>query len=131
MKGSWPKVTCSIERRITASHSLREMGNPDFHSHEYLLRAGYTHEINPRFGVTKSMSDMRPDLDELANMLDGKNLNEVLPFEPTAEIMACWIMANLPAYWDFVEIECYDGYKVRSEANGMRREWSAQFEIKK
>lgn len=131
MKGSWPKVTCSIERRITASHYLREMGNPEVHSHEYLLRAGYKHEINPRFGVTKSMDDMRPDLDELADMLDGKNLNEVLPSEPTAEIMACWIMANLPAYWMFVEIECYEGYMVRSDLKDMRSEWIEQLKIKR
>lgn len=140
MKGSWPKVTCRVKRKIIATHALAELGNGDIHKHAYRIRAGWTHEINPTQGITKSMAEMRQDLDELADMLDGRFLNDVLPFRPTAEIMACWLMANLPAYWMFVEIKCYKGakkhgkrsaYKVRIDATGMRREWSEQFEIQK
>lgn len=127
MKGSWPKVIASVERRIVAYHSLPDIGIADRHSHDYLIRAGWRQEINPHFGHTKSMQDMRKDLDALLNQLEGKYLNEVFQFPPTAETMACWIMARLPAYFGFVEIECYEGYFVRVEADSMRSEWAEEY----
>lgn len=78
-------------------------------------------------GCTKSMQEMEKDLAELTAAIDGSYLNDLLPFPPTAEILACWIMARLPAYWQFVEIDCYDGYKVRVQADSMRSEWAEKF----
>lgn len=127
MKNSWPKVTCSVQQTVIASHSLPSIGFAPTHQHSYVIRAGWTHEINPSMGCTKSMQEMEKDLAELTAAIDGSYLNDLLPFPPTAEILACWIMARLPAYWQFVEIDCYDGYKVRVQADSMRSEWAEKF----
>ncbi len=129
MNRSWPKVTCSVEQRITATHSLpRSIGSDQPHDHSYLIRAGWTHEVNPEKGVTKPMRDMRHDFDMVVALLNGAELNLAMtPFPPTAENMACWVMAKLPAYWMFVEIECYEGFRVRVEGTSMRREWTEAF----
>lgn len=41
--------------------------------------------------------------------LDHKNLNEVLPFNPTAENIACWICGQIP--------ECFKVEVQESESN--------------
>lgn len=127
VKGSWPKITSSVERLITATHSLPDIGAAEPHEHKYLVRAGWTHEINPTRGCTKSMAEMEHDFFGVVSQLDGADLNVVLPFAPTAETMACWVMARLPAFWQFVEIECYGSYKVRITAGSMRQEWTKQY----
>lgn len=127
MKDAWPKVTCSIERRIAASHSLPGLGVAHAHEHDYLIRAGWTHEINPSLGCTKAMQEMEHDIAEISGRLHSMYLNDLMPFPPTAEVLACWIMARLPAYWQFVEIECYGNYRVRVQADAMRSEWTERF----
>lgn len=127
MKDSWPKVSASVEYSISCTHSLPSIGVSDPHSHSYIVRAGWSHEINPDMGCTKSLSDMEKDVRPLLDQLNGANLNDVFDFPPTAEIMACWIMARLPAYWQFVEIECYGNYRVRIQADAMRSEWADRF----
>lgn len=129
MKNSWPKLTCSVERKIYALHELPgSIGNFKQHGHDYLIRAGWTHEVNPMKGVTKPMQAWRAELDEILDLLDRRDLNMAMePWTPTAENLACWIMARLPSYWQFVEIECYEGFRVRITADSMRSEWAAQF----
>lgn len=73
------------------------------------------------------MQDMRQDFDEVLAPLRGAYLNEVFQFPPTAETMALWIMARLPAYWSFVRVECYDGFCVEVTATSMRSEWASQY----
>ena len=127
MKGAWPKVRCSVTAKFTAEHSLPELGVATRHSHDYAVIAGWTHEINPYSGCTKSLQDMRRDIDEIVLLLAGKYLNDVFKFPPTAETMACWIMARLPEYWDFVRVEAYEGYTAEVSANSMRSEWLEQY----
>lgn len=127
MKGSWPKVIARVERRITAFHSLPQFDHADLHDHAYLIRAGWRHEINPEDGCTKSMQDMRKDLDKIVDHINGCYLNDLFGLPPTVETMACWIMARLPSYWQFVEIECYSGYFVRVDAESMRSEWTQAY----
>ena len=130
-RSGWPVVTCSVSADFSAVHSLPRIGVAELHGHAYAVRAGWTHEINPFFGHTKPMQEMRIDLDELVELVNGKNLNEVLaPYPPTAETLACWLMANLPDYWQWVEVECYGGYRVRVEANHLRRAWANQYKVK-
>lgn len=121
MKGAWPKVTASVRRVFRAEHSLPGIGVADRHSHRYIVIAGWKHEINPILnGCTKPLQDMEPDLDVCVNQLRGSYLNDVLPFHPTAEVMAWWILANIgrtelrdgSAMWKFVEVRAYHGFSA-------------------
>lgn len=128
MRKSWPRPECSIEQTITVTHSLpAEIGIEEPHSHDYTVRAGYDVEFNPERGCFRPMDEMASELSAVLSQLNGKHLNDVLPFLPTAEVMACWIMARLPTWWTFVEISCYGNYRVRMDANTMRSEWAARF----
>lgn len=109
----WPRATVSVDRVFAAMHSLPDLGVEEPHAHEYRVRAGFTHEINPSAGCTMPMQTMVASLDiVLAPLRTCKLLNEVLQ-PPTAEVMAQWILQRLPPYWQFVEIECYEGFRVR------------------
>ncbi|CAB4121256.1 COG0720 6-pyruvoyl-tetrahydropterin synthase [uncultured Caudovirales phage] len=127
MKTTWPKVRISHTLKFYAEHSLPEIGVAERHGHEFTLTAGWLHEINPYHGCTKPMQDIRKDLAEVVVLLDSKYLNDVFRHPPTAETMACWIMARLPEYWDFVRIEAYDGFSAEVQAGVMRSEWLAEY----
>jgi 6-pyruvoyl-tetrahydropterin synthase len=47
--------------------------------------------------------------------LDGKYLNDLVPAPPTAEVIACWILAQLGSHWAWVSIRAYDGFTCRVE----------------
>lgn len=123
MKTSWPRVEASILRVFTARHALPLMKNPAPHDHEYAVMFGYRHEINPLTGATRSIADMSKDVDPLVARVSGAMLNDVLPVMPTAEMLACWFLANLPAYWDFVVVRAYDCFECRIERSMMTAEW--------
>ena len=117
MTAKWPVIRATVETVFAAAHSLPDLGQPEMHSHIYRVRAGWTHEINPRFGITDTMGSMKLDLETACRPLVNADLNKVLgPWVPTAEIMALWILERLSGAWMFVEIHCYDGYEVRVEA---------------
>lgn len=123
MKSSWPRVECRVSRFFDADHSLPQMNKLGVHRHNYWAEFGYWHEINPTIGATKKMSDMLVDVDEVVAKVAGKNLNEVLPVTPTAEFLACWMLCQLPAYWDFVIVRCYNGFECRIDRKNMTTEW--------
>ena len=62
-------------------------------------------------------------MDGVINRLSGRYLNDVLPVPPTAEMMACWILAHLPSYWSFVVIHAYGGFECRVDRSGLTMEW--------
>lgn len=123
MKGAWPSVTVSLERKFWATHSLPGVGVAEKHAHEYLMRFGYRHEIQPRQGVTKALRDMGRDVDAVVKRLFGADLNKVLPLPPTAEVLALWALAHLPNYWDFVEVEAYGDFRARVDRQSMLSVW--------
>lgn len=124
MKNSWPRVECKVTVFFEAEHDLPQMNKQCFHRHNYWLEAGYWQEINPITGCTKTMSDMRVDVDEIVEKIKHKNLNDVLPVTPTAEFLACWFLMQLPAYWDFVIIRCYGGFECRAERKFITQDWA-------
>jgi 6-pyruvoyl-tetrahydropterin synthase len=123
MKNSWPRVECRVTRIFDAEHSLPQVGNPEPHRHSYWLECGYHHEINPIRGVTKSMQEMLVDVDEIVVNIKDKYLNDVMPVTPTAEFLACWVLSQLPEYWDFVIIRAYGGFEARADRKNMTKEW--------
>lgn len=127
MKGSWPKVQVTVTTTFAATHSLPLIGVAEPHEHEYRVSAGWLHEINPQNGCTDTLQSMRTDLEEVVTRLRGKHLNDVLPFPPTAEIVALWILAQLTAEWSFVEVAAYGDFAVRADGDVNRGRWANLF----
>lgn len=123
MKTSWPRVEASVQRIFSADHSLPGVGVAEVHRHHYWADCGYHHEINPQTGCSRPMQEMQKEVNEVIDRLAGKSLNEVLPVPPTAEMMACWILANLEHYWDFVRIRAYGGFECRIDRRYITTAW--------
>ena len=52
-------------------------------------------------------------VDAVVGRLNGQMLNRVLCVPPTAEMLACWILAQLPAQWEWASVRAYGGYTCR------------------
>lgn len=76
---------------------------------------GYAAEIHAALGCTRPMQEMTRDINAVLARLDGKYFNDVLPVPPTAEMVACWILAQLLPYWEWVSIRAYDGFMCKVE----------------
>jgi 6-pyruvoyl-tetrahydropterin synthase len=120
MSDSWPKVSGKFTQKVTIFHALPSLGNPDQHSHEFEVSLGWVHEVNPFFGYTWSLEDTQGKINRLLAQVDGKNLNDVLPVPPTAEMLACWLLSQAPEFYDYVEIRCYENYQIRVDRRGVR-----------
>ena len=124
----FPLVEAEITIKFGATHALPAIGVGDVHYHLWTVSAGWKHEINPHQGCTKPMQAMYKELNDILITLRDKNLSEIFaPYPATAETLACYIMAKLPAYWMFVQVQAYDGYRVRVDANAMRSAWAKQY----
>lgn len=117
----WPKVTISVSRHFSAEHSLE--CQPERHVHEYRITCEASHEINPAQGACKSYADWSRDVDLIVDRLRGSYLNSMFPLAPTAEILACWVLAKLPPYWDAVTIDCYEGFRARIDRHNITNGW--------
>mgnify|MGYP006289605997 CR=1 FL=1 len=120
MSKGFPKLTAAATTRFTASHALPDIGVEKPHYHTWTIKAGYTHEMHPEKGCTFPMQQMRKQLQDIVDQLDGQHLNDILLFPPTSENIACWILVRLPNYWEFVQVEAYDGFEVTITQAGLR-----------
>ena len=126
MKGSWPRVSASLTLHFSATHSMPRIGGASSvpHVHDYEVRFGWTHEIQPRFGYTHELGEQRAKFTALLDQLREKYLNNLLPMQPSAEVIALWLLAHTePAYCDQVTVQAYDGYEVRADRELQRSEW--------
>lgn len=126
MKRSWPKVTASIRFDFHAEHSMTRLGKECAvpHRHQYSVHFGWTHEIQPMSGFTHEFAKQRREFQLLIDRVAGKYLNDILPMQPSAEVLALWLLAHTePAYCDNVVIETYGGYTVRVDRELQRSEW--------
>lgn len=125
----WPMCDCMIEQKFSAIHSLSALGEAEPHSHDYIARFGFRHEASPFTGAvgSKSLPDWVSCLAPAVAMVAGKDLNEVLaPRPPTLEMLTLFLLANLPAYFDYVECESYEPRMVvRIERGRARLEWAS------
>lgn len=134
MKTSWPRVEARITRRFSAEHSLPQVGNPELHEHDYEVVFGYCHEINPSLGYAKnSLAELIVEVDAVVNRVAGKNLNDVLPVTPTAEWLACWMIANIGCdetrrswVWDFAIVRAYGCFEARADLRLIPGAWVAR-----
>lgn len=131
MKTSWPRVEVRVSRKFRAWHSLPHMGNPEPHRHNYETVFGFCHEINPTRGEANgSLAKLNAEIDLLMARVENRNLDELLPVTPTAEWLACWLLANVgmdkqrTSYiWDFVVVRAYGCFEARIDRRYITAEW--------
>lgn len=127
MKGSWPKVTGQIRFEFQAEHSMPRIGKECAarHAHDYVVWFGWTHEIQPTSGFTHEYQKQNEAFRSLITKVRGQYLNDLLPMQPSAEVLALWLLSNTePAYCDHVIVETYEGYRVRADRSLQRSEWT-------
>lgn len=127
MKRSWPKVTAQIRFEFDADHSMPRIGKAceARHSHRYVVHFGWTHEIQPMHGYTHEFMKQRRELSAVVERVAGKYLNDILPMQPSAEVLALWLLSQTqPAYCDHVTVQTYDDYTVRVDRSLQRSDWT-------
>jgi len=108
-----PKIEISITRTFEAEHSLPGLGVARPHTHAYSMECGYTQALRPDLGCARPMQEITAEVDDVLSRLACQNLNDALPGPPTAEVLACWILAQLPPHWEWVSIRAYEGFTCR------------------
>lgn len=119
-------MSASITLHFFATHSMPRIGGLAAvpHIHDYEVCFGWTHEIQPRFGYTHELGEQRTMFTALLDQLREKYLNDLLPMQPSAEVIALWLLAQTePAYCDHVIVRTYEGYEVRADRELQRSEW--------
>ena len=94
---------------ISAAHSLMlsyESKCEDLHGHNWIVKIYCKSETLNQDGMVTDFTLIKRDIEKA---LDHKNLNEVLPMNPTAENIARWICDRTP-----------NAYKVEVQPPGRR-----------
>lgn len=89
------RVTKRLE--ISASHSLAlnyTSKCSNLHGHNWIITVTCQAEELNENGMVEDFSEIKA---RITSQLDHANLNEVLPFNPTAENIARWICDQIPS----------------------------------
>ena len=96
---------------ISAAHSLSltyESKCSNLHGHNWIVTVYCRAKELDENGMVTGFSHIKQNIQ---GQLDHKNLNEVLPFNPTAENIARWICEQIPACYK-VEVQESEGNMV-------------------
>ena len=96
---------------ISAAHSLSltyESKCSNLHGHNWIVTAYCRAKELDENGMVTDFSHIKQNIQ---GQLDHKNLNEVLPLNPTAENIARWICEQIPACYK-VEVQESEGNMV-------------------
>lgn len=96
---------------ISAAHSLSltyESKCCNLHGHNWIVTVYCRAKELDKNGMVTDFSHIKQNIQ---GRLDHKNLNEVLPFNPTAENIARWICDEIPACYK-VEVQESEGNMV-------------------
>ena len=105
------KIMYYVSKRmeIAACHKLNlsyESKCANLHGHNWLITVYCKAEMLNKDGMVMDFKHIKQ---KIHGYLDHGNLNELLPFNPTAENIAKWIVAQFP--------ECYKAQVQESEGN--------------
>jgi len=81
---------------IAGSHSLNlpyESKCQNIHGHNWIITVECCSDELNEFGMVTDFSVIKK---EISDILDHKHINDILPFNPTAENMAKWICDRIP-----------------------------------
>ncbi len=100
-----------IKKRIevSASHKLHldyESKCQNLHGHNWIIDIYCKSETINKNGMVIDFTEIKK---LIHSKIDHKNLNEALPFNPTAENIAKWIVETVP--------NCYKAKVIESEGN--------------
>lgn len=93
---------------ISSAHSLSltyESKCSNLHGHNWIVTVYCRAKELDENGMVTDFSHIKQNIQ---GQLDHKNLNEVLPFNPTAENIARWICEQIPACYK-VEVQESEG----------------------
>lgn len=99
----------SKKLEISASHSLSlsyESKCANLHGHNWHVEVFCKSKVLNKDGM---VCDFKHIKEKIHGVLDHGNLNEILPFNPTAENIAKWITEQIP--------ECYKAVVQESDGN--------------
>ena len=127
----FPRVRVERNYEFIASHKLVNAKNPDakvFHEHMYNMVVVLYSEVNPNVGGWAfDFDEIDFRVKPLLDMLWESNLNELLPFEPTSEMLACWCLAQLPPYIDGIRISESENSSAEIMKKDIKQEWLDKF----
>ena len=106
-------VEVSITRTFVCAHSLPGLGVAERHEHSYVLECGFSADVDPHAGCVEPLQELARDVDAIVGRLGGAYLNDMLQVPPTAEMLASWVLAQLPPVWEWASIQAYDGFRCK------------------
>lgn len=91
-------TTVTKEFTFDSAHHLENYVGPcaNVHGHTYKLQVTLEGRVNPATGMIIDFNRLKQEVNiRIIDILDHKMLNDVLAFNPTAELMAQWMFDQL------------------------------------
>ena len=127
----FPKVRVERHYSFRAWHQLPASKNPmakTRHWHDYKMVVILDHEANPNgagwaFDYDEIDSRVKPIIEEL----DGCDLNELCPYNPTSEMVACWVLSMFPEFVSGVRVSENNRSSAEIMKKNINVEWLNKF----
>lgn len=115
-------MTYRIWKRFTfaAAHSLEELPPTHkcarLHGHNYAVEIELSRNSLDSIGFVRDYGDLADVKAYIDSDLDHRNLNDILPMNPTAENLAAWLWHRFfPAYPELSAVRVYETESTGAE----------------